>query len=83
MMNPKKKKRKTNAHILEREGVLCTCCWQILEVNCTSRSSVLGHYLRHYRDSHVGNKKEINKNETDDPLSTFDPVVFEFINKWR
>ncbi len=80
---PEKKKRKTNAHILEREGVLCTCCWQILEVNCTSRSSVLGHYLRHYRDSHVGNKKEINKNETDDPLSTFDPVVFEFINKWR
>ena len=36
-----KRKRRTNAHILEREGVLCTNCWQILEVNCTSRSSVL------------------------------------------
>ncbi|KAI5949582.1 hypothetical protein KGF54_005459 [Candida jiufengensis] len=59
---PEKKKRKTNAHILERNGVLCTCCWQILEVNCTSRSSILGHYLRHYRDSHVGYKKE-NKYE--------------------
>ncbi|WLF81243.1 hypothetical protein PVL30_005040 [Lodderomyces elongisporus] len=55
---PEKKKRKTNAHMLEREGVLCTTCWRILEVNCTSRSSVLGHYLRHFRDSHVGYKKE-------------------------
>lgn len=80
---PEKKKRKTNAHILEREGVLCTSCWQILEVNCTSRSSVLGHYLRHFRDSHVGNKKENSKPDTEDSLSTFDPVVFEFINKWR
>ncbi|KAI5960753.1 uncharacterized protein KGF55_004323 [Candida pseudojiufengensis] len=60
---PEKKKRKTNAHILERQGVLCTCCWQILEVNCTSRSSVLGHYLRHYRDSHVGYKKEFKNGQ--------------------
>lgn len=79
---PEKKKRRTNAHILEREGVLCTNCWQILEVNCTSRSSVLGHYLRHYRDSHVGNKKEI-KIDDEDPLAGFDPIVFEFTNKWK
>lgn len=83
---PEKKKRKTNAHMLEREGVLCTDCWQILEVNCTSRSSILGHYLRHYRDSHVGykkeNKPEENSDEREDELLN-DPVVLEFISQWK
>ncbi|KAG5417975.1 hypothetical protein I9W82_004303 [Candida metapsilosis] len=78
---PEKKRRKTNAHILEREGVLCTDCWQILEVNCTSRSSILGHYLRHYRDSHVGYKKE---NKFDEEGGFFDdPVVMEFVSQWE
>ncbi|KAI5970764.1 hypothetical protein CANMA_000183 [Candida margitis] len=85
---PEKKKRKTNAHMLEREGVLCTDCWQILEVNCTSRSSILGHYLRHYRDSHVGYKKD-NKldsndiNQMDDEGLDDDPDVLEFISQWQ
>ncbi|KAI5956046.1 hypothetical protein KGF57_003532 [Candida theae] len=81
---PEKKKRKTNAHMLEREGVLCTDCWQILEVNCTSRSSILGHYLRHYRDSHVGYKKE-NKSDGNEMVdeAVDDPVVFEFISQWE
>ncbi|EMG47353.1 hypothetical protein G210_2330 [Candida maltosa Xu316] len=83
---PEKKKRKTNAHVLEREGVLCTNCWQILEVNCTSRSSVLGHYLRHYRDSHVGNKKELKTENSMFPPSC-DPgykyMVDSFVNQWR
>ncbi|CAK9442159.1 uncharacterized protein LODBEIA_P59020 [Lodderomyces beijingensis] len=68
---PEKKRRKTNAHILEREGVLCTSCWQILEVNCTSRSSVLGHYLRHFRDSHVGYKKDNSRYQYED-MNQFD-----------
>ena len=50
MMN-QKRKTKNNAHILEREGIMYKLL--ALEVNCTSRSSVLGHYLRHYRDSLV------------------------------
>ncbi|CAI5760169.1 unnamed protein product [Candida verbasci] len=89
---PEKKKRRTNAHLLERLGVLCTSCWQILEVNCTSRSSVLGHYLRHYRDSHVGNKKENNSNNNNNnndddgyynDQSLIDCTVMEFIEKWK
>lgn len=83
---PEKKKRKTNAHMLEREGVLCTDCWQILEVNCTSRSSILGHYLRHYRDSHVGYKKE-NKfdgeSDENEDEEVVDPLVLEFISHWE
>ncbi|RLV92461.1 hypothetical protein JA1_003171 [Spathaspora sp. JA1] len=78
---PEKKKRRTNAHLLERDGVLCTSCWQILEVNCTSRSSVLGHYLRHYRDSHVGNKKD--QTVVSNNVNQFDPYVLQFINNWK
>ncbi|EGW30098.1 uncharacterized protein SPAPADRAFT_68925 [Spathaspora passalidarum NRRL Y-27907] len=80
---PEKKKRRTNAHLLEREGVLCTSCWQILEVNCTSRSSVLGHYLRHYRDSHVGNKKETSTTTTSAFSNKYDPNVVQFTSKWK
>lgn len=72
--------------MLEREGVLCTDCWQILEVNCISRSSILGHYLRHYRDSHVGykkeNKPEENSDEREDELLN-EPVVLEFKSQWE
>ncbi|KAG7660626.1 uncharacterized protein J8A68_005892 [[Candida] subhashii] len=89
----RKKQRKTCAHVLEREGVLCVCCWQILEVGCTSRSTLLGHYLRHYRDSHVGNRRDTNgggdigikEDEGGDECDwdRLDPVVKGFIDRWN
>lgn len=45
--------RKTLAKERATAGVVCQACYTIQEMQCTLRSTDLGHYLRHYRDNHV------------------------------
>ncbi|CUM67916.1 uncharacterized protein PRCAT00005627001 [Priceomyces carsonii] len=52
----RKEKRKTQAHELQRDGIVCPCCYEIVGVNCskkTANTKPLTNYMRHFRDNHI------------------------------
>ena len=79
MMNQKRKTKNQCSYIRKRR-VLCTNCWQILEVNCTSevQSWVITFVIIEILMLVIKIKID-----DEDPLAGFDPIVFEFTNKWK
>ncbi|KAK6454259.1 uncharacterized protein RJT20DRAFT_142502 [Scheffersomyces xylosifermentans] len=48
--------RKTTAHIKEKQAAFCPDCYNIVELSCTNKSTVMGQYFRHFRNCHVHSK---------------------------
>lgn len=52
------------AHKHLRPGVVCPCCYQIIEVGCSSTTRgdrPLTKYLNHYKEMHTGTKQGLTK----------------------
>lgn len=73
----KKRPKRTKAHELDREGIICPCCYNVIGVNCskkTAKFKPLTNYLRHFRDVHFYCKNK------EDPYTFFDKLEFKIKN---
>ncbi|KAK6456912.1 uncharacterized protein RJT20DRAFT_140117 [Scheffersomyces xylosifermentans] len=50
--------RKTTPKQALKLAFACPACYQLVEAKCTKKSSVFGHYLRHFRDCHINFSKD-------------------------
>lgn len=57
--------RKNIAHEHKKYGIVCPCCYMVVELACTSNtnSKPLINYLRHFRDLHIYVKNKNNSSQ--------------------